>query len=318
MKQLHPFRVARPSTLEGQLMAAGNEELPEGESMNRAARRLGISASTLASASVVTALAPSASAATAASAVTVKATSGMILLLAKSALIGLCIGGVVVATGAMFVRSRSAETPGTPAIRQVAKGPASPVQLQQNAPKLAPLTSSSRNVEVARSHLSRASNDVQGPVAAEEDARGAELPKAPGLTSVASFEEPLNIPVPEVPNVSENSRVPGQTIESNAHRESQAKRNFSDLRLAKEVASLDRARLLASRGKAAEALGELDGFERSYGYMVLPSEATLVRIDVLVTMGQSSLAAQYARKLLATSLPASQRRRLEELARTRE
>ena len=89
-----------------------------------------------------------------------------------------------------------------------------------------------------------------------------------------------------------------------------------DPRLAREVASLDRARASANRGDAADAVRELTGFERSYGYVSLRKEAMLVHVDVLLSLGRQVEAAAIARQLLLAGPPATRRAKLEELVRS--
>jgi hypothetical protein len=87
-----------------------------------------------------------------------------------------------------------------------------------------------------------------------------------------------------------------------------------DPRLAREVASLDRARASAHRGEPAAALREINSFEKSYGYVALRKESMLVNIDVLLSLGRRADASVLARQLLLAGAPANQRARLEELA----
>ena len=84
----------------------------------------------------------------------------------------------------------------------------------------------------------------------------------------------------------------------------------SNPRLAREVASLDRARGFALKGEAVAALSELNDFTQKFGYSALPLEAQFVRIDALVALGRRAEAARLAQSLPWENLSTAQRRRL--------
>ena len=64
--------------------------------------------------------------------------------------------------------------------------------------------------------------------------------------------------------------------------------------LTRELAALDRARLGLANGDARGALGQLDGYQRSFPRGRLALEAEVLRIDALAKLGRTSEARQHA------------------------
>jgi hypothetical protein len=64
--------------------------------------------------------------------------------------------------------------------------------------------------------------------------------------------------------------------------------------LTRELAALDRARLVLADGDARGALGQLDAYQRSFPRGRLALEAEVLRIDALAKLGRTSEASQHA------------------------
>ena len=325
MNQPQRFKAASVLGREGRLMASGLEEMPDPEAIQRAARRLGISATVLASAAAATAVAPAATTA-ATSAVTSggigtvgtaigKATGSLLMMsVVKGTVIGLSIG-ITVFAGAHLVRSNEpAKVPNlSPAVSIVLSRP----RPKADNPGVAPATSVFQDAvpvaATARVVSPSPDSPAQAMVNGESAAPPVGLPPAAAL--VGHFED-LESPA-ALPSTSRTSAdlLPSQGPVSIPATATRAGALPVDPRLAREVASLDQARAYAKSGNAAVALRELNGFEASFGYFALRKEAMLVRIDVLLALGRRKEAAATARQLLLSGAPATQRARLEDLVR---
>ena len=321
-----PQRLKAASALghEGRLMASGSEEMPDPEAIHRAARRLSISATVLASAVAATAVAPAATAAT--TAVTSggigtvgtaigKATGSLLMMsVVKGTVIGLSLG-ITVFAGAHLVRSNEpAKVPNlSPAVSIVLNRPrpkadnpgvASATSVFQDA---VPVTAAARVVSPSQD------SPAQAMVTGEPAAPSVGL--APAAALVGHFEDLESPAVLPSPSRTSTDLLPSQGPGATPATATRAGALPVDPRLAREVASLDQSRAYANRGNAVGALRELDGFEASFGYVALRKEAMLVRIDVLLALGRRKEAAATARQLLLSGAPATQRARLQDLVR---
>ena len=310
MNEPHRLKSAKNPGLEGRLTAVAGSEQPDPEAIVRAARRLGVSAaaiSALASgvATSSTASAATAGAAGAAQVVTMTATG---IGAVKAALIGIGLG-VTLAIGTSVVSSKSGGNKGvaisnpvqrriteknetatfvSPPFATAAPEPPSSERAFDVAPitgKL-PAVSTARALETPAGGLRRAA-----PTARFDDVHEA-LPGAPATASVAISGS--------IPGALDHVTSPIGSAPVTA-----------DQRLAREVASLDRARNLANHGSTVAGLQELDAFQQHFGYSTLRQEAMLVRFDVLLALGRKGEAAQIARVILTGNVPAAQRKRLQ-------
>ena len=323
MNQPERFKAAAALSPEGRLMTFGNQEKPDPEAIHRAARRLGISAAALTSAAAATAIAPAASAATSSATAVGLGSAGTVvgksasLYLVTSVVKGTLIGlGLTIATYSSVqwmdshapVNAPSATTVPVQANRQRnAKAPviASAPSLLQDPP---PATA-----EVPR--VLPSSANTAGAIVTEP-AREPVIASIRGAAATARFEdsEPASLPPIQTSSSMDANSSSGR---SSAAAGAPSSRSASaDVRLAREVASLDRVRALANRGDATGALSELNGFGRSLGYVALQKEALLVHIDVLLSLGRKAEAIAIARQLLAIGAPATQRNRLDALIRS--
>lgn len=286
MTSPHRFTPFEPLSREGSLLAAGRAEVPESAALRRVARHIGVSATVLGVASA-TSVASAASSMTASStaAVTGTAPAAVSTLFSATFLKAIVVGvGIGASTlGAVeLVRERApvvVKRPYTVVVTQkgaIARAATSQAILPEE-PEVAPLAETT--AMTARPARSAVQPAVSTPV----------VSAAQTQATVARGAEGHAAPVP--------------TAEA-------------ALPLAREVASLDRARTAVSRGDAAMALRELDEFERSDSYHDLGREVMLVRIEALLVMGHREEAAAIARRLLQLGAPATQRARLEQLCRT--
>ena len=301
------FKSAHNLGLEGRLLAAGFQQQPGLDSLKRAAARLGLPAGLLA-ASTATAVAS----ATAAGTGNVTAFAGLGLVGAtKAALIGISIGvGIAVSSAALRVSHEP-----------------SPVTARPSSPRAAakvitPRASATTSAAVSEAEPAAAMMETSTPVQRLASGRQANTPdlvaatpsSAPSGAPVAGrFNDvepqsalrdvPLAPPAPSIAPALQptNAAASGPTV--------------VDPKLAREVASLDRARRLTLQGAPAAALGELDTFSRQSGYSSLSLEAQFVRIDALVALGRRAEAARLANALPWESLSNSQRQRLQVMVR---
>jgi len=318
MNQPRRFKEEPVLGREGRLMALGSLEVPAPEVKQDVARRLGISATVLASAAAATAVAPSAAAATfsSASVGSLSAAFGKVTgsfiatTLAKATVIGLGLG-IASYTGVRLIRSRlPANNPPLTAASTVA--PRRPERAAENH-GVAVSALQDRGAETVNTVARAAASDNPGAtvVAIEHTVSSDSL--APAAASVGRFEdvEP-HTASPSIASTSTES-LTGQDPEGNAAAATRAGAMPADPRLAREVRSLDLARSCANHGDAAGALKELNGFDRNYGYIALQKEAMLVHIDVLLSLGHRVQAAAIARQLLLAGAPATRRASLEAL-----
>lgn len=315
MKAPTRFKRAHSSGIAGDLMVAGGTEAPSEGALERAAHRLGLPAGLLATLAV-TATTTSATATTSAAIGGAStSTSGAIALItaAKAAALGIGLGATL-AVGAHWVRSSSSGD--TPAPRTAVTAPS---RETPRSVQLAPTGDvPSANVPVAALSAEpqlAVSSNRSAPISTSAPHSAAPTFENPGVPSTANDAEPREpagagiTPPPPIRRAENASQGPMAA----AAVATTAPQPFSDPRLAREVTSLDRARTFENHGAPAAALRELDDFNRTYGYAAMQREALLVRLDVLLALGQRGAAAQIARELLALGVPAAQQSRLREL-----
>ena len=316
------FKVKAGTSREGRLMALGGNEMPDRDAIRRAAQRLGVSATVLTSASAASAMVTSA--ATSSAAASKLGGSLLMLTLAKGILVGVGIG--MVAFGGLQLVQTGKNEHSTIPITKFSASPSRALGLRENpAPKV---TLAHANAELSGSNYVRAmSAPTSSPVVATarpiEIAANATTPtdasnEAPKTISVARFDQ-----VTVFPHLVERKLEP-QPEASNGVLPSRApvvnttpRKGSNDLRLAREVSSLDRVRILLRQGSPADALSEWNRFESGSGYSVLRREALLVRIDVLLALGQRTDAAVTARQVLNHFPATAERTRLEDIAQIR-
>ena len=283
MKQPRRFTATPTFGPEGRLMALGIDETPDSEAKHRVARRLGISAAALASAAATVTITTGANAAATAT------------------------GAKAVGTfGAAHVPSLTAAKANTSKLPERTSG----------TPGVATETSVLEDTVVetgsARANTPSSGNSVATVTTTVPSESANSL--GPAIRPVGRFDD--EAPPPVLPSAGPSAgSFAGQPSPLDTRAGPSASARPVDPRLAREVASLDLVRASASRGDAAGALRELSGFERTYGYIALRTEAMLVNIDVLLSLGRRVEAAAIARQLLRLGAPATQRPRLEELVR---
>ena len=314
MKEPVRFKSARNLGLEGRLLAAAFEQQPEPASMKRAAERLGLPAGLFAAsaATVVESLASPAAAAS--------VTAGKVAILGglgavgatKAVIVGVSIG-VSIAVGATTLHlggfNRIGARPSLPQVVSIPAtrdAPPSTTVGESEIVQPAPATQTSTTLrrigpteetsapELAAATPSRAPSGA--PVVGRFDDFGAEPASA---SRDALLSQPVSPTAPALQAANPTASGPAAL----------------DPRIAREVASLDRARGLARRGDAAAALAEVDGFTRHFGYSALSLEAQFVRIDALVALGRRTEAARLAAGLPWEALSTSQWQRLRGLVR---
>jgi len=309
------FKVKAGTSREGRLMALGGNEMPDRDAIRRAAQRLGVSATVLTSASAASAMVTSA--ATSSAAASKLGGSLLMLTLAKGILVGVGIG-MVAFGGLQLVQTGKNEHSTIPSTKSSAS-PSRALGLRENpAPKV---TLAHANAELSGSNYVRAiSVPTSSPVVATarpiEIAANATTPtdasnEAPKTISVARFDQ-----VTVFPHLVER-KLETQPQASNGVLPLRAPTVNTDMRLAREVSSLDRVRILLRQGSPADALSEWNRFESGSGYSVLRREALLVRIDVLLALGQRTDAAVTARQVLNHFPATAERTRLEDIAQIR-
>jgi hypothetical protein len=321
MKQPRRFNATPTLGPEGRLMAIGREERPDPAAKLRVAHRLGISAATLATVAATATITTAVNAAAGASAKAVgsfgaalaNATGSFITAtLAKATMIGIGLGIASYAGVKVYTARSLSNVPSVTTAKTTASKPAGPAL---GAPGTATETSAMPD-SVVEARRARANT----PSSVSADAR--ETTPAPsestssrdqGALPVGRFEdeEPKAVLPSAIPGAASASTGYLSPVDTNATQRASAWP--VDLRLAREVASLDVARASAKRGDAAGALRELTGFQSRQGYLALRREAMIVNIDVLLSLERRAEAAAIARQLLRMGAPATQRARLEEL-----
>jgi hypothetical protein len=319
MKQPRRLKSEKLPGRAGQLLAVGSDEMPEPQAMHRAARQLGVSASVLAAATSVAGVASTTAAASAASAssATIGVAAGTTAGVVKVALFGVGLL-MAVAVGSTLIPSSMPSKGTGPAIVSIAKHAESAKNMDHHS--VSPVTSAERDLDsytVLRPTSSRAPTGTSE-VSTRTETAAPTITPLPYGAAVGRFED---IESEAATRITESNLT--NSLSSSVQTPAGPIATGSvpapvDPRLAREIASLDRARTYASRGAAAAALRELDAFNRSFGYAALQREAMLVRIDALLAVGRRSEAAATARALLLSGAPVSQRRRLQELAQTQE
>jgi hypothetical protein len=304
------FKSERSLRLEGQLLAAGHAEQPEPASVQYAARRLGLPPSLLATyAACAVVSAASTATATTASAGKLAAFGGLTALsTTKAVVVGVGIG-VGIAAGTTALRDHRDVSPRVltarpPVVGSTERSP----RVASNSPNTEPpIRTSVTTAPALRSGSGLSSKDatLETPVPA------AAMP----ASAVARFDDAESAVQGRAIEPSPGAQAVVPTTRSAASSAPQLEQ-VVDPRLAREIASLDRARGLKARGQPAAALQELDAFGRHWGgYSTLGLEARLVQIDALVAMGQREAAARIARSLPWANLSTSQRQRLDGLVR---
>ena len=324
MKQPRRFTATPTLGPEGRLMALGMDETPDSEAKHRVARRLGISATALASAAATVTITTGANAAaTAASAKTVGTfgaalgnTTGSFIAatLGKATVIGLGLGIASYAGVKAYTARSSSNVPSLTAAKA-------------NTPKLPERTSGTPGIATETSVLEdtvveTGSARANTPSLGNSVATVTTTVPSESANSLEPAMRPVGRFVDDEPNVVLPGAIPpaasalsGQPSPTDATATTRASALPVDPRLAREVASLDLARASANRGDAAGALRELTAFERRYQYVALRREAMIVNIDISLSLGRRVEAAAIARQLLRLGAPATQRARLEELVR---
>ena len=321
MNQPERLKTARGSDAAGQLLSSGSQERPNPEAMRRAAQRLGISAAALtyaAATAIATEAAAAVSSAVAGGVVSAGAVVGKTAgsLLAASIIKGTLIGlGITIAaySGVQLVDAgiQSSALNSTSIPKQSSQQP----QLKATDPIVIPTPSVLQGPQPTPLKVQPAAPSSASPAKALVAAppRKSAAPPIFNAAPTARFEDPeppALLPSHE-PAVTDETQRLGAVAPAAAT--PSAVTAPPELRLMREVASLDRARLAANRGAAATALRELTTFEHDYGYVTLRKEAMLVNIDVLLSLGRKAEAITLARRLLALGAPATQRAKLEGL-----
>jgi hypothetical protein len=324
MIQPERFKTALATVREGRLMSIASLERPYPEAIHRAARRLGISAAALASAAAATAVAPAAAGATSGTTTVGASTAGgvvgktvcsfLVASIVKGTLIGLGIT-VAIYSGVQLVDS------GAPANAPIS------TSLLANANQLHQRNANERGAAAVQPELrepdpapTRPQQGAAWPGSTvgamiTEQPRQAVVAPAPGAAATARFEDSESPALLSSQKPTATNAIPSEGPVSAAAGTPRTGATLADPRLAREVASLDRARAFANRGDAAGASHELSHFERSFGYATLRKEAMLVNIDVLLSLGRKAEAITIARQLLAMGAPATHRAKLEALVR---
>jgi hypothetical protein len=319
MKPILRFKESVHHMGEGHLMALGAEMKPEPEAMGRVAQRMGISAAALASAQTLAMQAASATATVASAAGTTALEKGAGSFLAASAIkgaaIGLCLSGLTYvgiqlsSPSAVTVRSSSPAPSLVPRVHSEHTDPMGTAAAVKTVPVAvanglvaSPSRSDPSTKQPSSSHLA-------------SSAAGLEPKNVESTGEAAQPETPATIELP--PAISSSTTGPsvaGAPAFGGLAAPASHSAGAADPRVMREVHNLDRVRTLARQGKATLALRELDDFAKLFGYRVLLTESMLVRIDVLLSLGQREAAAAVARQLLSAGAPATQRQRLMVLA----
>jgi hypothetical protein len=326
-----PQRFKEASTRAGRMMQAGSEERPPAKAMQRAAHQLGVSPSVLAAVLCPTAASAATTGVVTAGARAIANTAskasawGLTATLTKGGIVGLGVG-VALFASAELTRSKA------PAPATVATPPMPTVSARLDV--LAPRSSGSAQFNVdsppknqsCRSPtlpIAKASSNALVSSPPQHDSTGVDRAVALNSSLVAATAHGRDDA--QVPGPSNQDQIVGPAATNRAHSPIAATSSASaqenavpvDVRLAHEIASLDRTRMLANRGNAAGALRELDAFAQRYGFSVLRREATLVRIDLLLGLGRTADATAAAHRLLAMGASGAERVRLEDLLKKR-
>jgi hypothetical protein len=319
MNQPRRFKTAAKLGHEGRLIAVGSSEMPDTEAVHRVAHRLGVSAAALATAAVATASTASATATTTTvgsggTGTAIGKATGSLLSLStvKAATTGVGLGLALFA-GAQWVRSGSPAST-SPSLTADSKTQ-NRVQASPRGPSAVPAGSVAEYPKPAtlpRQTISVSLSSAREATVTEDRAA---IDGAPLSASIGRFDDLEPPTTLTARNSNPKDSLSSQTPEAAATPGHQVVAVPEDPRLAREVASLDRARSTAHRGDANGALRELDGFERKSGFVALRKEAMLVRIDVLLSLARQAEAAATARQLLLMGAPVNQRTRLEALLR---
>lgn len=306
-----PRRFKDTSTLTGHCMTAGSEEKPPTLALQRAAETLGIPLSVLAAVtSTASANATNPGAAenvpsSVATNVSNASVSGLTTILAKGAIFGLG-GGLLLFTVIGLVRSMAPSTNRTTSAAPIASN----VTSQQGIHRPTPTTATQREAvpqfgdtapaPLVRPLVTPSEGAPSGLPSSRQTNHEGRMKSANGSGVAPLTRNADELPIPKPPDKTQDvvsgTELPSRTTAP------------ANIRLAREVKSVDQTRALMTSGDAAGALRELDSFDRQFGYSILQREATLVRIDVLLTLGRNTEATTLARRLLATSTSGEQTR----------
>jgi hypothetical protein len=248
---------------ERQLLSAALTERPTAEAQTRLLVSLGV-----------------AGAATTAAAEGARAAGSIATAMKAWALKSLCVVAIAVTAGAATVRvvRSSAHVP-------VAEG-----------------SSATASRAASPSAIASATIPVGGgeatPAAIASSAPAPLVSSVVGPNPIASKPAPRLLPpttTRHVPTGSSAARSP-EALPPNA-----PPRAASRASLAEETAALDEARLALRAGRAAEAMVSLDAFERLFPNGPLRSEASAIRVEALLALGDRPGAETVARALVATA-----------------
>ena len=324
MNQPERFKTALASGREGQLMSIAGLERPDPEAIHRAAQRLGISAAALASAAAATTVAPTAAGATSSTATVGVGSMGAVIgKTAGSFLVASIVKGTLIGLGLTVAIYSGVRWVGTgaptnaPISTSISAKVSQPPERNANEPGAAAVQPQLQQPDPAPSKPQQgaASSGSATVAVVSEQPREPIVAPAPSAAATARFEDSESPALPPSQKPTATGAIPSPGPASAAAGTPRAGATPADPRLAREVASLDRARALANRGDAAGASRELSNFEHSFGYVTLRKEAMLVNIDVLLSLGRKAKAVTIAHQLLALGAPATQRAKLEALVR---
>ena len=108
--------------------------------------------------------------------------------------------------------------------------------------------------------------------------------------------------------------APDRAVEEPAPEEPEASQTPKAQSIAGEIAEIDRIRGELRDGQAARALAALERYFRSSPTRVLQTEASLLRIDALVALGERERAGALAREFIARQPTSRYAERLRQLA----
>ncbi|MBN1605639.1 MAG: hypothetical protein JW940_03360 [Polyangiaceae bacterium] len=288
------------------LRAVVDEPLPDG-ALERAGKRLGVSATLLGvtSAGMASAAAASSATAGASAGASVLGSSALVAAVAKSIVVGVGVAATI--TGGMHWAAQS---------RKSSSAPATLSTPTASAPASAPVPPRTRVVEPRGpgAPVPALAPSTPNGVALPEQAARATL-RTPTIALMPGSD--ASAPV----HVDDSSWAPGASAASAAADTSGTGRvpagtetHSGDSTLAREVRLLDDVRRALRQGNAALALDRLDQGKELGVIRLLDHEASMLRVEALVHAGRRAEAAALARRLLARGVSPSQKRALESWA----